>query len=296
MRVIRWFGSAMAQVALSGEPPAKGRASVPGKRPVPVGARSRWSFPSAKAPASVSGEQQRHVRVIHWVGSAMAQVSGEPSSDKAAASVSGERPVPRGARPRWSFARASVEQPVPREARTRWSVARASVEQPVPSASRRWCFAIHHYTRAEEEAVKGLASASNDLICGREVGRNGRRHLRGFINLKQKRRFYALKRALGGRAHLEPARGGDGSYRDACSRGGDLLIEAGVPQRERARSDLTSAIGKLKETLSLSEVARSFPEVFVRNHRGLQELLLSRWISGSSLKVPSSLGVCPSLL
>lgn len=138
----------------------------------------------------------------------------------------------------------------------------------------RWCFTINNYTPDEEQLVKSLAEQAKYLICGREVGASGTPHLQGFINLKKKKRFAAMKAALGGRCHLEPARGDDCSNKDYCSKGGDILIEEGVPQKERQRSDLAAACEHVTQGGDIREVARIFPETFVRHYRGLLALQL----------------------
>ncbi|ATP66716.1 Rep [Circovirus rongeur] len=138
----------------------------------------------------------------------------------------------------------------------------------------RWCFTINNYTAEEEQAVIALAGEAKYLICGREVGENGTPHLQGFVNLKKKKRFAAMKEALGGRCHLEPARGDDCSNKDYCSKGGDILIEEGVPQRERQRTDLKQACELVTQGGDIRHVARDYPEVFVRYHRGLLALQL----------------------
>ncbi|ATP66724.1 Rep [Circovirus kiore] len=138
----------------------------------------------------------------------------------------------------------------------------------------RWCFTINNYSAHEEDAVKALAPLAKYLICGREVGENGTPHLQGFVNLKKKMRFNAMKTALCGRCHLEPARGDDCSNQSYCSKGGDILIEEGVPQRERQRTDLALACEKLTEGGDIRHVARDHPETFVRYFRGLLALQL----------------------
>nr|WDW25930.1 MAG: replication-associated protein [Canine circovirus] len=141
-------------------------------------------------------------------------------------------------------------------------------------ACRRWCFTINNPTEAEMEAVKALAPDAKYLVCGKEVGEQGTPHLQGFVNLKRTCRMGALKARLGGRGHFEVARGDDCSNRDYCSKGGDLLIESGSPQKKGKRNDLHDAINLLETSKSLSRVASEFPEQYVKYHRGLAALLL----------------------
>nr|QOU12654.1 replication protein [Canine circovirus] len=158
-------------------------------------------------------------------------------------------------------------------------MAQAQVDQRVRDSRRgnpvrRWCFTINNPTPEEEDAVKNLAPDAKYLICGREVGESGTPHLQGFVNLKKTCRMGALKARLGGRGHFEPARGDDCSNKDYCSKGGDILIEAGEVSRQGKRNDLHDAVVKLKETKSLAAVAAAYPETYVKFSRGLRELLL----------------------
>nr|ATP66720.1 Rep [Rodent circovirus] len=141
-------------------------------------------------------------------------------------------------------------------------------------ACRRWCFTINNYTAEEEEKVKALASRAKYLICGREVGENGTPHLQGYVNLHKTTRMAGLKAELGGRGHFEVAKGDDTANRDYCSKGGDILIESGEPQKKGKRNDLHGAVQKLLSTGQLTTVAVECPETFVKYHRGLSALLL----------------------
>lgn len=112
-----------------------------------------------------------------------------------------------------------------------------------------------------------------------EKGATGTRHYQGYIEFNQPVRISKIK-SLGGdwaRAHLEVRRGTRDQARD-YSRKEDSRLEGPWEFGEwdsggaGKRTDLQGAVAMLKETGSLKRVAEEFPEVFVRNCRGLREL------------------------
>ncbi len=75
------------------------------------------------------------------------------------------------------------------------------------------------------------------------------------------------------RCHIEKAKGTDQQNKEYCSKEGNLLIECGAPRSQGQRSDLSTAVSTLLESGSLVTVAEQHPVTFVRNFRGLAELL-----------------------
>ncbi|QIM58708.1 replicase [Bat circovirus] len=149
--------------------------------------------------------------------------------------------------------------------------ARRSREAPAA----RWCFTLNNPTDEEKAQIAGIADEKvKYLIVGEEVGDSGTPHLQGFINLRAKVRLQGLKQLLGPRAHCEKARGTDEDNKKYCGKDGKLLVEKGEPHCKGKRTDLANAVRILLEEKSLAAVAAALPEVYVRNHRGLAQLLL----------------------
>lgn len=79
-----------------------------------------------------------------------------------------------------------------------------------------------------------------------------------------------MKNLLGGRAHIEKARGNDESNKAYCSKE-EVYLEVGTPSFQGKRNDISRAVSALESGATLSDVARASPEVFVRYGRGLRD-------------------------
>lgn len=110
-------------------------------------------------------------------------------------------------------------------------------------------------------------------IVGREKGEQGTPHLQGFCHFKARKRLTALKKIFP-RAHWEKARGSDKDNEAYCSKEGDVILTLGIPQVTNRTSDYSAAVAAVAAGSQLREVAREYPEVFVRHGRGLQHLAM----------------------
>jgi len=138
-------------------------------------------------------------------------------------------------------------------------------------SSRRWCFTLHDYTDQDERTIQQINCRY--LIYGRELcPTTGRRHLQGYINYGKPYRFNAIKTEIGTNVHLEKAKGNDSQNRIYCSKSGDVY-EKGEPTSQGKREDLKRVVDEVvgKES-SPGKVARTYPETFIRYHRGIREL------------------------
>lgn len=136
---------------------------------------------------------------------------------------------------------------------------------------KRYCFTINNPTADEFlYVIEFLNDRAHFGVCGEEVGECGTRHLQGFVNLKQKARFENVKEALGGRAHLERARGTDLENDEYCSKE-SVFWRVGEPSSQGKRSDLQDACDLLSGGGRMSDVARKFACTFVRYGRGLRD-------------------------
>ena len=96
------------------------------------------------------------------------------------------------------------------------------------SAVINWCFTINNPHPYDEDVLKALfPDVAAYLIFGREVGKKGTPHLQGYLQLKKKKRFTAMKK-IHKEAHWEPAEGDQRSNFNYCTKDGDY-VELGVP-------------------------------------------------------------------
>lgn len=117
-----------------------------------------------------------------------------------------------------------------------------------------------------------------------EVGAQGTPHFQGFIQFSKKVRLSQLKKVIAGNAniwHWESAKGTASQARAYCMKDdtrspGTQPYEIGDWEDDATtkgeRTDLKSAIQRLKETGSLAAVAESHPVEVVKFNRGLQYL------------------------
>lgn len=138
-----------------------------------------------------------------------------------------------------------------------------------------WCFTLNNPTDAELSGLRGLGSDNKSckyLVIGNEQGESGTPHVQGFVVFKRRNRLDTVKLLLGNnRTHLEPMRGTHKQASDYCKKDGDFT-EYGTLPEPRKSAKLSDAIERLYDTRSLHDVAKQYPETFVRHGRGLISL------------------------
>jgi hypothetical protein len=87
---------------------------------------------------------------------------------------------------------------------------------------RRFCFTLNNPTASDREKLESLGDKLKVvyMVCGDEVGAEGTPHIQGFVVFKHARCFRLVKRALGGRVHLEVAKGSTKQASDYCKKDG----------------------------------------------------------------------------
>ncbi|AKO63006.1 replication-associated protein [Beak and feather disease virus] len=141
------------------------------------------------------------------------------------------------------------------------------------SGSRRWCFTLNNPTDGEIEYVRALSPDEfHYAIVGREKGEQGTPHLQGYFHFKNKKRLSALKKMLP-RAHFERAMGSDLDNEKYCSKEGDVILTLGIVARDGHRA-FDRAVAAVMGGSKMRDVAREFPDIYVRHGRGLHNLSL----------------------
>lgn len=93
---------------------------------------------------------------------------------------------------------------------------------------RSFTFTLNNWTEDEFEVISELDCKY--LVVGKETGEGGTPHLQGYISFANPRSFNAVKALLGGRAHVEVARGTGTQNRDYCTKDGDFFEKGELPQ------------------------------------------------------------------
>lgn len=133
-----------------------------------------------------------------------------------------------------------------------------------------WCFTYNNY---DETTLDGIFNRCEDIckfvVVGKEVcPTTGTKHLQGYCLFNERKRFTSVKEAIGGRAHIEPAKGSPQQNYDYCTKSGDYETRGTLPKGKY--STLYMVCEELKSGTPLRTIALNEPETFVRHHRGLQ--------------------------
>lgn len=142
--------------------------------------------------------------------------------------------------------------------------------------SRAVCFTLNNYSEEDVTRLESSARQFTYLVFQRERGtEGGTPHLQGFAHAPNPRALSGWKRVIGGRAHIEVARGSAEQNREYCTKEetrepGTIPFEYGTLPAQGARSDLAHIQRRIAEGASLQAIAEESPGDFIRYHRGIQ--------------------------
>ena len=98
------------------------------------------------------------------------------------------------------------------------------------SQCRKWCFTDNNYEVDKVDKILDLLrDASEKGIFGEEIGKNGTRHLQGFLVFKNGRTLGGVKKLLE-KAHWERTKGSDASNFKYCSKEGKYKMWGDWPE------------------------------------------------------------------
>lgn len=163
------------------------------------------------------------------------------------------------------------------------------------SKSRDYVFTLNNYSEPERLHIDDVAQGDgvSYLLYGYEVGLEGTPHLQGFVQFKGPRTMDSAKRHLGcDRLHLEARRGSVQQCIEYCKKDG-RYTEFGQPSRnlgQGTRTDLRELATFIRHNPSITEVAEEYPEMFIKYHKGISELIF-RQKTGANRRVFRTLTV-----
>lgn len=111
--------------------------------------------------------------------------------------------------------------------------------------SRNWCFTLNNWTDKEFDKIRMIPCQY--MIVGEEVGKEGTKHLQGFVVYENARTFRELKDLLGSRAHIEKCKGTAMQNIEYCSKECNFFEKGTRPKGQGKRTD----IDKMKELVKL---------------------------------------------
>lgn len=141
-----------------------------------------------------------------------------------------------------------------------------------------WCFTLNNWTENEKNQL--INSMYSQLRFGKEIGENGTPHLQGNIIFYNTYRLSGLRRHFNPRIHWEPTQSAEraGNYvlkendYEIYYKDKQGLFTDGKSQGRR--TDLKEAAEKVTKGTSIEEIAKEFPELYIKYHNGFKSLHL----------------------
>lgn len=132
------------------------------------------------------------------------------------------------------------------------------------------CFTLNNYTEEQVEAIKNIECKY--LVFGYEVGKQGTKHLQGYLSFSNPMTFTSIKNMLFG-AHIEKAKGSPTQNREYCTKDGNYYEKGDVPKPGK-RSDLVQFIETVKSGERCKRtLIETHPAVCARYPRFVHECL-----------------------
>lgn len=173
-------------------------------------------------------------------------------------------------------------------------VARGPAALSPTSMSDRWCFTVNnpgdwapHVAAPAVAAAAAAAPEADDdiayMVWQTERGEQGTVHIQGYVRFHRRKRMATVKNFFG-RAdmHLERARGNEKQCKEYCTKEdtridgsyGELFPDAYDPDlgQQGARTDLTAVAELCKQGATLTVIAQTNPETFIKFHAGISAL------------------------
>lgn len=153
--------------------------------------------------------------------------------------------------------------------------------------SKTWCFTINNPTVDDRQNLVTLSTSQHFsyLVFGNEIGDSGTPHIQGFVIFNVRKRFQTAKDLIGGRAHLEAARGTDFQAAEYCKKDGDFSEFGDSPVNVPRHSGTTGQFADYTTWVTSffelhdrppteREIAVQYPALFVRYRAALLDLTL----------------------
>nr|WAE42669.1 MAG: replication associated protein [Cressdnaviricota sp.] len=143
---------------------------------------------------------------------------------------------------------------------------------------RAYCFTLNNPTEQELDHLKNvIPGCCRYGVFQLERGESGTLHVQGYLSFRGQKTLSAVRNQLSERAHWESARGTalqNEAYctKEDCREPGTVVFRHGEPPRQGRRTDLEPVYAAVLAKRPFSEIAATFPEEYVKHHRGLEAL------------------------
>jgi len=137
---------------------------------------------------------------------------------------------------------------------------------------RYWCFTTNNYTDNDLQDLNDIGNSEDVryLVYGKELSKLLTPHLQGFVVFSKTQRFPAVVKKLPKGSHIEQRskNATNDEAADYCKKDDDY-VEHGKLNNKGHRSDLAVVADKIKQGVSLKDVASEHGATYIRNYRGI---------------------------
>lgn len=127
------------------------------------------------------------------------------------------------------------------------------------SIAKNWAFTLNNFSQEEYDTLLTVLQENGVYwIAARETGAQGTPHIQGYITLRGRMRFNAVRSLLGPRIHIEVARGTASQNRTYCIKDGDFREGGESPKEGRP-------------VRNRDDIAKEFAGMVRRGHSGITE-------------------------
>jgi len=144
---------------------------------------------------------------------------------------------------------------------------------PSDQQSKYYVFTFNNYNEGDMPVLQfRLQQISSYYVMGREVGESGTRHLQGYFELPQRKRFNKVKELLGFPSiHYERRLGTSTEASDYCKKDGDFVEHGTIStSKQGRRTDLEDLHESLKLKRSLTEISDDHFGSFLKYERSIK--------------------------
>lgn len=143
---------------------------------------------------------------------------------------------------------------------------------------RHWCFTVNNYSENDFTELRNAQPKYKYIVCGKEVGDSGNKHLQGFVSFANPIRVQTLHKWFDNRAHWEVAR----DPRAAavyCKKEGDYFEDGISFDQSRSNQGKRNDLEALRDVINSGETDRkklrqTFPSVCAKFPNFVSQLIL----------------------
>lgn len=139
---------------------------------------------------------------------------------------------------------------------------------------RDYAFTINNWTDADLQNLTDLENSTQVryLICGREKGEEGTKHIQGYVYFHNPVRFISVKKLLP-RAHIEPCKGTPEQNIAYCSKDGDFIEKGEKPITQKRKGELGAEYWEKQLALAKKgKVDECDPKLQITHHNALHAI------------------------